>query len=79
MFSFKQIVKGFSAAGVKRAIIVERASNPFEGIIEVHVHPKHEKVVHAWLLEHKPMMVSYTLKKLPWWRCWFKRYQLKWN
>jgi len=68
------IVNCFKVNGIKRAIIVLDLDN-----IEITV-PKHQNNLAVDLLNDilpERRLSGIVVLHLPWWKCWFKRYQTK--
>lgn len=75
VWTFKNLVRQLKKIGVKRAVIGDHECNPF--CVVFSVAPRHHDLLARFLADSQPMFYSFTVRKLPWWRCWFHPFQLK--
>ncbi len=65
------IILKLTAAGISRARVIEDG----DSFVRLQVPPKHMDTAAIALFYHRPKHIVLTYEPLPWWRCWFDRFQ----
>jgi hypothetical protein len=77
--TFADLVALLVECGVRRARVTEHAS---AGLLVIEL-PRSAftrprvYLMYALIEERKPVGVRYAVAALPWWRCWFTKFQLR--
>ncbi len=77
VFNFSPIVEVLKAAGVTKAVVVEYMDQFHHPSVEIHV-PKQPSIELIWAIDKLRSAGAIVVWwKLPWWKCWFKKFQLR--
>lgn len=72
-WTFTTLVRNLNSIGVKRAVVQEDDAD--FSLVIFYVAGKHKAAVTRLVADSQPMAYSFTVRTLPWWKCWFSRYQ----